>query len=89
VIAPLAHKIPQDSIKLPDTYCYLLCGDLLVAPIFEENGQTEVVFPAGANWVYYFNNSKVYSGGHRTFLTFHLNQTALFMKTNSVIALQS
>jgi alpha-glucosidase (family GH31 glycosyl hydrolase) len=34
VITPLAKKIPQDTIKLPSTYCYLLCDNLLVSPIF-------------------------------------------------------
>lgn len=34
-ITPLADKISQDSIKLPSTYVYLLCDNLLVAPIFE------------------------------------------------------
>lgn len=60
VIEPLAERIGQDTLKLPSTYCYLLCDSILVSPIFEENGQTEVIFPKGANWLYYYDMKKMF-----------------------------
>lgn len=88
MVTPLAKKIRQVSIKLPSTYNYLLCDNLLIAPIFEENGQTEVFFPRGSNWIYYFNTDRVFSGGSKGFFTFNVDETALFMRTNSVIVFQ-
>jgi alpha-glucosidase (family GH31 glycosyl hydrolase) len=46
---------------------------LLVGPIFEENGQAEVIFPSGSNWIYYFDRKKIFKGGNRGYFTFKLN----------------
>ena len=87
VITPVAKKIGQDSTSLPDNYNYLLCDNLLVAPVFEENGQAEVVFPKGFNWAYYFDKTKVFQGDQRGFYTFSNWETPLFIRSNSIIAL--
>ena len=87
MIAPVGKRIPQDSTKLPDTYSYLLCDNLLVSPVFEENGQAEVTFPKGSNWIYYFDEKKVTKGGQKLYYTFGLWETPLFMRANSLIVL--
>ena len=71
-LTPLASKIPQDSSRLPDSYGYLLGDDILVFPIFQENGQAEIKFPTQSNWVYFFNTAKVFPGGLKNFLSFEL-----------------
>lgn len=38
--------------------------------------------------MYYFNHNKVFEGGTRSFSTFPLDETALFLKANSIIATQ-
>lgn len=87
VITPLAKKIGQDSTKLPTNYCYLLCDNMLVCPIFEENGQAEVVFPSNSSWIYYFDHNKYFKGGTHSYLTFPINETPLFLKSNSVVVM--
>lgn len=63
---------------------YVLGGTFLVEPIFEETGFVEVVFPKGAQWIYFFNHSRIFPGGTTSNLGIKLDETALFIKSNSV-----
>ena len=71
------------------TFGYKIGANLLVFPIFEENGLTSLVFPKGNNWIYYFNHKVWFEGGSESYRTFDISETPFFMKNNSVICLQS
>ena len=64
---------------------YVLWNTLLVSPIFDENGFVEVMFPAGHRWMYFFNHDKVFEGGRTVNMGIRLNETALFVRSNSVL----
>lgn len=80
VIQPLAAKRPAAFMNQLSNFGYLLCDDLLVFPIFAENGMVELVFPKHSKWIYYFDHEKVFDGGISTHLAFPLNEAPFFMR---------
>ena len=67
---------------------YVLWNTFLVEPIFSESGFVEVVFPKGHKWIYYFNHDLVFDGGMTRNMGIKLNETALFMRSNSIIPIR-
>lgn len=73
----------------PDNLGYVLWNTFLVEPIFEEDGYVEVIFPKGYKWIYYFNHKLVFNGtGVKQSLGIRLDETALFMRSNSIIPIK-
>jgi len=67
------------------SYQYLLGDDILVAPMVKEGNHRTVVFPAG-EWIYMFDESKVYSGTQK--LTFPLDEFPVFIRKGAIIPMQ-
>ncbi len=65
------------------TYEYLLGDDILVAPVFEEGNERTVTFPPG-EWIYMFDQSKVYSMGIKK-LSFGLDEYPVFIRKGAII----
>ena len=59
---PLANKQGKLALKDPNSWGYILWHDFLVFPLMNDAGIAEVEFPAGSDWVYYFDHSKGFSG---------------------------
>ena len=47
-----------------------------------------MIFPSGYNWIYYFNHSKIYPGGTTSYFGIPLNETASWMRSNSIIPIK-
>jgi len=84
VMIPLAKKTDFH----PDTWQYMLWKDLLVCPITNTDTTTQVSFPAGNDWVDWFNHSAVYQGGS-TIAKFAcpLEIMPIFIRKGSMLAL--
>ncbi|MDR3313940.1 MAG: hypothetical protein LBS96_05730 [Oscillospiraceae bacterium] len=63
-------------------YTYLLGDDILVAPFYEAGNERTVVFPQG-EWIYLFDESKVYSGIQK--LHFELNEFPVFIRKGAIL----
>ena len=87
VLQPI-HK-DKKKIELVDNknLGYVLGDTYLVSPIFSESGYVEVEFPQGYKWVYYFDHAKVYGGGVTRSLGIKLDETALFIRSNTITPL--
>ena len=68
------------------TYEYLLGDDILVAPIFEEGNERSVTFPKG-EWIYLFDQSKVYSAGIKK-LSFGLDEYPIFIRKGAIVPME-
>jgi alpha-glucosidase (family GH31 glycosyl hydrolase) len=64
---------------------YVLWFSFLVAPIFDESGFAEVVFPKGSSWIYYFNRSRIFEGGVTRNMGVKLDEAAFFIRSNTII----
>ena len=67
------------------TYTYLLGDDILVAPFYEEGTERSVLFPKG-EWIYMFDESKVYSAGLEK-LDIPLDETPAFIRKGAILPL--
>jgi alpha-D-xyloside xylohydrolase len=67
-------------------YQYLLGDDILVAPMVEAGDERTVVFPAG-EWIYLFDESKIYRQGVEK-LTFPLDEFPVFIRKGAIIPMQ-
>ena len=67
-------------------YSYLLGDDIFVTPVLDDIGNINVKFPAGSNWVYLFDKTKVYTGGTIVLLNFPIDQFPAFAKQGSDVA---
>lgn len=63
-----------------------LLGDQVFASIITTDVTTKsVTFPTGSNWIDYWNEDTVYTGGSTTQYNAPLNQYPLFIKTGAII----
>ena len=85
VLQPITKDKKRVELNHNYNLGYVLWNTFLVSPIFEESGFVEVVFPKGFKWVYFFDHSKVYDGGATRYLGIKLDETALFMRSNSIV----
>jgi alpha-D-xyloside xylohydrolase len=67
-------------------YRYLLGPDIFVAPMIKTGTQRTVAFPAGDDWVYLFDKTKVHTGGSSANLTIPIDEYPVFLKKGSSIA---
>jgi hypothetical protein len=70
---PLATKQYRWAPNDPDNWGYVLWKDYLVYPIINEAGIAEIDFPAGSNWIYHFNHTKMFKGNTKIVVMFPLN----------------
>ncbi|MCL2494238.1 MAG: hypothetical protein FWE98_01105 [Oscillospiraceae bacterium] len=63
-------------------YQYMLGDDIFVAPIVEEGNERKIIFPAG-EWIYMFDESKVYSGIQT--LEFPMDEFPAFIRKGAII----
>ncbi|MDR1464946.1 MAG: hypothetical protein LBJ11_06575 [Oscillospiraceae bacterium] len=87
--AAYAYERTMPTIR-PRTgmYTYLLGDDILVAPFYQEGEDRTVVFPLGSDWVYLFDESKVYPGGSIRKLHFGLDEFPVFVRKGAIVPTQ-
>lgn len=84
VIFPLA----EHTIFDPSTWDYLLWHDMLVCPIAQANTTSiSVKFPVGDDWIFWFDNSKIYEGGMTYVIPTPLDTFPIFNRQGSMIPL--
>ena len=67
-------------------YQYMLGDEIFVAPFYEEGNERTIVFPGG-EWIYLFDQSKIYTSGIQT-LNFPLNEFPVFIRKGAIIPTQ-
>lgn len=89
VVQPLIPDAKPAELTNPSNLGYVLWNTFLVAPIFEESGYVEVIFPKGHKWMYYFDHSKVFPGtGVVQSMGIKIDQAAFFIRSNSIVPLK-
>jgi alpha-glucosidase (family GH31 glycosyl hydrolase) len=84
-----AHLTGASIIRGSDkTHAQHLLGDQLFASVITTDVTTKsVTFPTGSNWIDYWNEDTVYTGGTTTQYSAPLAQYPLFIKTGAIIPL--
>jgi len=77
-----------NHFETPDSWDYMLWKDILVCPIVEDSTTRTVDFPAGDNWVSWWDHSQVYTGGTSVTLDVPLSSYPVFVKQGALLALQ-
>ena len=72
----------------PRTWDYMLWKDILVAPIITNNTMRTVEFPAGNNWVDWWNMTIVYSGNTTVNYQTTLETFPVFYRQGALLPLQ-
>ncbi len=85
VTANKGGRVLQKPIE--GKYQYLFGEDLLIAPIYEDALEREVVFPAG-KWRYWFNDQELITGPAKLKKKFPLDEFPLFVKEGAIIPMQ-
>ncbi len=67
-------------------YSYMLGDDIYVAPVLSSSGTVTVNLPAGDNWVYLYDKTKVYEGGQSITKTYALEEFPVYIKQSSKLA---
>ncbi|MCL2513303.1 MAG: hypothetical protein FWF08_05330 [Oscillospiraceae bacterium] len=67
----------------PGEYMYLFGDNILVAPFTESGTKRDVTFPAG-EWIYMFDETKVYSSGKKT-LDIPLDEFPVFIRKGAIV----
>jgi alpha-D-xyloside xylohydrolase len=67
-------------------YHYLLGPDIFVAPMLEAGESLGVSFPAGGDWIYLFDRTRIYTGGTSGTLAVPLDEFPVFLRAGSSIA---
>ena len=89
VMKPLATKQGRWGPNDPDNWGYTLWKDFLIYPITNDAGIAVIGFPAGSDWIYHFNNSKVFGGKSHIEAMFPLNEFPIFLRKGAAIPFQS
>lgn len=85
VMQPIAPK----TYSTPDSWDYILWNDIFVAPIVVENSTVRVVkFPAGRNWVDWFDHNVVYPSGSTVNYSVPLSRFPVFKRQGAIIPLR-
>lgn len=71
------------SFVTKDDYTYLLGSDLFVAPMLEAGTSRTLSFPAGDDWIYLFDRTRVYRGGATETLEVPLAEFPVFLRAGS------
>ena len=61
----------------------LLGGDIFVAPVLNKEGTVNISFPAGNDWVYLYDKSRVYDGGATLSDTWPIDEFPVFVRQGS------
>jgi len=83
VITPLADEVIFPGHR----WEYLLWTDIYVAPVVEDSLYRVVTFPDGNSWIYWFDNTRVYSGGSTVNLTVPLSEFPAFHRKGAILPL--
>lgn len=67
-------------------YSYMLGDDIYVAPVLGASGNVTVNLPAGSNWVYLYDKTKVYEGGQSFSKTYPITEFPVYLRQGSKIA---
>jgi alpha-D-xyloside xylohydrolase len=66
-------------------YAYFLGDDIFVSPVLNMTGTVNVKFPAEGEWVYLFDQSKIFGGGTSWSQTFPLEEYPVFVRKGSKV----
>ncbi len=75
-------RILQTPVK--GKYHYMFGDYLLVAPIYKDSYENEVIFPDG-QWYYMFDDSKIVTGPTKIKMKFPLDEFPVFIKAGAII----
>lgn len=64
-------------------YSYMLGPDIFVAPFLEQGTSITVNFPDNDDWVYYYDTTKIYSGGTQENLSIPYEEYPVFFRKDS------
>jgi len=84
VIAPIAER----TVLPPRTWDYMLWKDIFVAPIVTNTTVRTIEFPAGNNWVDWWNMTIVYSGNTTITYQTPLEIFPVFFRQGALLPLQ-
>lgn len=76
------------TFQSKERFDYLLGDDLFVAPVLDDTGEVEVVFPAGGTWVWAHHPEQQFVGGDTATLSVPLDEFPLFWRGGSAVALE-
>lgn len=82
----MAKKQSWITFSDPSSFGYLLWKDILVFPIFNDEGFLEIDFPKGSAWIYHFNHEKVFRDNVTVRMKVDLDESPIFLRENSTIA---
>jgi alpha-D-xyloside xylohydrolase len=78
---PLWWDFPEDAEAWNQTKAFMFGPKFLMSPITDPNVTTWTTYlPAGAKWQYYFDQSKVWSGGQEVTVPTPLDEFPLFQR---------
>ncbi len=86
--AAYSYELEKPTLR-PQTgeYIYMLGDDILVAPFFEAGTSRRVRFPKG-EWIYMFDESKVYEGGRTAEIDVPLDEMPVFIRKGAILPLE-
>ena len=87
VVRPLILQYDDDPAAHEVGLQYLLGEELLVAPVFDKDGEVDVYLPEDDDWVDYWDGTR-YEGGQSLSLEVPLDEIPLFVRAESVLPLQ-
>jgi alpha-glucosidase (family GH31 glycosyl hydrolase) len=84
-----AHLAGVSALRNADTvqFQHLLGDQLLVSPFTTDATTKAVHFPAGSQWIDYWNDSIVYQGGTSTNYSAPLDKFPIFIKAGAIVPL--
>merc|ERR1712100_110537 len=85
---PVIYPQNERTILPPRDWAYILWTDILVNPIVENSTEVKVQFPAGNDWLDWWDTSIVYQGGETERLTYELESFPVFIRKGAALALQ-
>lgn len=84
IIRPIFYDYPDDKTTIDINDQYMAGSNILLAPILDKSSTYRAVYLPKGRWINYFDN-KVYKGNKIYLLTLPLDETAIFIKDNSII----
>jgi hypothetical protein len=84
----VTKPIAERTALPPPSWDYMLWTDIFVAPIITNTTTRHVQFPAGNNWVDWWNNSIIYQGNTSITYSVPLEIFPVFMRQGAMLPLQ-
>ena len=84
IMRPVFYNYPDDQFAIDINDEYMVGDSLLLAPILDKNTYKRIVYLPKGRWIDYFSK-KVYKGNKHYIIDLKLDETAIFIKENSII----